>query len=109
MKDTVFHQLLKPITDKLMSVGVQRYQSDYHCKRFSTSDHLKVLIYTHIHEIKSLRTLEAALTHQKLGIKSKVKKSTLSDANSKRPVDFFSWILKQLISLLPRKKHKEID
>lgn len=108
MKDTVFQQLLKPITKKLISACVQRYQSDYHCKYFSTLDHLKVLIYTHINEIKSLRTLEVALNKQKLGIKSKVKRSTLSDANAKRPAECFMWILGQLMSLLPRKMHKEI-
>ncbi len=109
MKDNVFQQLLKPITKKLINTSVQRFQSDYHCKSFSTSDHLCVLIYTHIMEIKSLRTLEIALNKKKLGIKSKVKRSTLSDANAKRPADCFVWILEQLISLLPRKKRKEIN
>lgn len=109
MKDTVFQQFLKPITEKLIKTGVQRFQSDYHCKSFSTADHLKALIYTHIMGIKSLRTLEIAVARQKLGIKSKVKRSTLSDANAKRFPDCFTWILEQLISLLPRKKHKEIN
>lgn len=109
MKDTVFQQLLKPVTEKLINFCVQRFQSDYHCKYFSTSDHLKVLIFTHLNEIKSLRTLEVALMKQKLGIKSKVKRSTLSDANTKRSADCFVWILEQLLYLLPRKKHKEIN
>lgn len=109
VKDTVFQQLLKPVTEKLIKSGVQRFQSDYHCKSFSTHDHLKVLIYAHLKEIKSLRTLEIALDKKKLGLKNKVKRSTVSDANKKRPTDCFAWILEQLISLLPRKNHEEIN
>jgi DDE family transposase/uncharacterized protein DUF4372 len=109
MKDTVFQQLLKPITKKLIDTAAQRFQSDYHCKSFNTSDHLLALIYTHLHKIKSLRTLETALSNQLFGIKNKVKRSTLSDANSKRPVDCFAWILEQLTSLLPRKPRKGIN
>lgn len=109
MKDTVFQQLLKPITKKLIDTGVERFQSDYHCKSFNTSDHLRVLIYTHLQEIKSLRTLEIALNNKKRVIKGKIKRSTLSDANAKRPADCFAWILEQLIGLLPRKKRREIN
>lgn len=110
VKDNVFQQLLKPITAKLITAGVQRFQSDYHCKSFSTSDHLRVLIYTHLKGIRSLRTLEVALSKQKIGLNNKVvKRSTLSDANAKRPADCFVWILEQLMNLLPRKKYKEIN
>lgn len=91
-----------------MDAGVRRFQSDYHSKGFDTADHLRVLIYAHIHEIKSLRTLEVALKKQKLGIQSQIKRSTLSDANRSRSAECFTWILEQLIGLLPRKKHKEI-
>lgn len=109
MKDTVFQQLLKPLTEKLINTGVQRFQSDYCYKSFNTVDHLKLLIYAHLKEIKSLRTLEVALHKQKLGMKCNIKRSTLSDANAKRPADCFAWILGQLLSLIPRKKHKSVN
>lgn len=108
MKDTVFQQLLKPLTKKLMNESTHRFQSDYHYETFNTFEHLKTMIYAQINEIKSLRTLEVALNKQKIGIKARVKRSTLSDANRKRPADVFFWILNQLMSFLPRKKHKEI-
>jgi putative transposase len=108
MKDTVFQQILKPLTKKLMNECLTRFQSDYHYETFKTYEHLQAMIYAHINEIKSLRTLEVALNSQKLGIRAKIKRSTLSDANAKRPAECFFWILEQLMLMLPRKKHKEI-
>lgn len=108
MKDTVFQRLLKPITQNLIKECTERFRSDHRYESFNTFEHLKTMIYAHINEIKSLRTLEVAINSQKLGIKSKVKRSTLSDANRKRSSESFFWLLDQLMSLLPRKKHKEI-
>ena len=108
MKDTVFLQLLKPITKKLMNECVQRFRSDYDCVNFKTVDHLRAMIYVHLHEIESLRTLEVAINSQKLGVKTKVSKSTLSDANKRRSAQCFFWLLEQLMSLVPRKIRKNI-
>ena len=109
MKDTVFQRILKPITDELMNECTKRFRSDYDCETFKTLDHLQTMIYAHLHEIKSLRILEVAINSQKLGISSKISRSTLSDANSKRPAQCFFWILEQLMFLLPRKIRKDID
>lgn len=107
-KDTVFQHILKPITNSLMQECHRRFQSDYRYTVFNTYEHLKTMIYVHINEIKSLRTLEVAINSQKLGIKPKIKRATLSDANRKRSAECFFWILNQLMSALPRKKHKEL-
>jgi putative transposase len=109
MKDTVFQQLLKPLTKELMNECVRRFQSDYDCEKFFTEPHLQTMVYAHLNEIKSLSTLEVAINSQKIGINCKIKRSTLSDANQKRPAECFFWILKQLISLLPRKMRKNIN
>lgn len=109
MKDTVFHHILKPITKNLIQECCRRFRSDHRYESFSTIDHLKAMIYAQIHEIKSLRTLEVAINSQKIGIKSQIKRTTLSDANKKRPADCFFWLLEQLMSLLPRRKYKEIN
>lgn len=103
MKDTVFQQILKPITEKLITECTARFRSDYDCVKFTTYDHLKTMIYAHLNEIKSLRTLEVAINSQKMGMKNQVKRSTLSDANNRRSADSFFWLLEQLMSLLPRK------
>lgn len=89
------------------------YDSDYYSKRFKTYDHLIVLLYAQLHEIKSLRDLEIAFNSQKelkeLLCCSEVKRSTLSDANKQRPAECFLWIGEQLISLLPRRQRKSIN
>jgi len=108
MKDTVFQRLLKPITKELIEECTRRYRSDYDYEIFKTLDHLQTMIYAHLHEIKSLRVLEMAINSQKLGMSIKVSRSTLSDANRRRPSQCFFWLLEQLMSLLPRKKRKEI-
>src|SRR5579862_578519 len=109
MKDTVFQQLLKPITKKLMDECRGRFNADHDYETFKTREHLQAMVYAHIHEIKSLRTLEIAINSQKIGIKSKTRRSTLSDANRKRPAQVFFWILEQLMLLLPKKRCKEIN
>lgn len=108
MKDTVFQQTLKPITTKLIDECLKRFRSDYDCEKFKTVDHLKAMIFSHLCGIKSLRSLETAINGKKIGLTSKVKRSTLSDANSRRPAQVFFWILEQLMSLLPRKRCKEM-
>lgn len=108
IKDTVFQQILKPVTKKLIGECSKRFRSDYNYETFKTADHLHVMVFSHLCEIKSLRSLEAAMTGRKIGLLKKVSRSTLSDANKKRPWQAFLWILEQLMLLLPRKKCKEI-
>lgn len=103
MKDTVFQQILKPLTQELLKECSRRFQSDYDCEKFLTWHHLQTMIYAHLNEIKSLSTLEVAINSQKIGINCEVKRSTLSDANQRRPAKCFLWILEKLMSLLPRK------
>ncbi len=109
MKDTVFQQVLKPISKKLMQECIERFQSDFRCSKFKTTEHLHTMIFVHLHEIKSLRTLEVALNGRNLGVKAKINRSTLSDANKTRSVHCFLWILEQLLSLLPRKLRSNVN
>ncbi len=109
MKDTVFQQLLKPLTPKLLQECTARFRSDYDCKKFLTWHHLQTMVYAHLNEIKSLESLEVVINSQKIGITSEVKRSTLSDANQRRPAECFFWMLQQLMSLLPRKLRKKIN
>ena len=67
------------------------------------------MIYAHLTEMKSLRTLEVAINSQQIGIKTKIKRSTLSDANNRRPAACFFWLLEQVMSLLPRKLRKGLN
>ena len=110
---TTFEALLKPITEGLLKESVSSYDSDYYIKTFKTYDHLIVLLYAQLHEIKSLRDLEIAFNSQtqlKNLLKcNEVRRSTLSDANARRPAGCFLWIAEKLMSLLPRKQRKEVN
>lgn len=95
IKDTVFQQLLKPLTKKLITECSDRFRSDYDYETFKTADHLRVMIFTHLCEIKSLRALEVAVNKRKIGLSNKISRSTLSDANKKRPAKaFFGYLNK---------------
>lgn len=109
MKDTVFQRILKPITPTLMQQCTLRFRSDYHYDTFNTLAHLQTMIYAHLNEIKSLRTLEVALNSQNVGVLTKIKRSTLSNANTNRSSECFFWILEQLLTTLPRKIRKDIN
>ena len=108
MKDTVFHQLLVPLSDNLIQECIKRFRSDYYYETMNTQTHLKAMIYAQINESKSLRLLETTINSQNIGIEVKIKRSTLSDANAKRNADCFFWLLDQLMSLLPRTIRKEV-
>lgn len=91
-----------------MNDCVKKFNADYHYETFKTREHLQSMVYAQINEIRSLRTLEVALNSQKIGIKTKISRSTLSDANTKRPAQVFFGILEQLMFLLPNRRCKGI-
>lgn len=70
------------------------------------------MIYSQLYEIKSLRDLEVSFNSQKslhsTMLCKKINRSSVSDANTSRSAESFLWIAEQLMSLLPRKKRKEV-
>jgi hypothetical protein len=109
VKDTVFQEILKPISSDLISKSVKIFNSDYDYEKFKTHEHLQTMIYVHLNQMSSLRTLEVAINNQELGFSTKVCRSTLSDANKKRKADCFLWILEELLTLLPKKQKNEFS
>lgn len=109
MKDTVFQEILKPIRVDLIKKCVNIFNSDYAYETFKTYEHLQTMIYVHLNQISSLRTLEAAINNQDLGFSTKICRSTLSDANKKRKADCFLWLLEELLTLLPKKQKNEFS
>lgn len=108
-----FEALLKPLTKQLLAESVRQFDSDYYSKAFKTYDHLLVMLYAQLHDVKSLRDLEIAFNsqkelHQRLCC-GRVTRSTLSDANVRRPSECFLWMAEQLMNLLPRQKRKEVN
>ncbi|HAU1758787.1 TPA: IS4 family transposase, partial [Legionella pneumophila] len=104
-----FQEIIKPITTDLLKECVTIFKSDYDYEKFKTYEHLQSMLYVHLNQISSLRTLETAINSQDLGLSAKICRSTLSDANRRRKADCFLWILEQLLEMLPKKQKKEFS
>ena len=90
-------QILNYIEPSDISRTAKKYSSDRYYKKFKTFDHLVTMIYATLSGVSSLRELstvmlacEGRISH--LNIKNFPKRSTLSDANSKRTSEVFGAI-----------------
>ena len=100
----VFAQLIKLIPISTVNRLRDRHRSDRYYKTFKTADHLVSMLYACFHNCTSIRevTTGLAASYNKLfhlGISSVPRRSTLSDANAKRPVEFFSDLYHELYRL----------
>lgn len=93
----IIKQILNYIEPSDISRTAKKYSSDRYYKKFKTFDHLVTMIYATLSGVSSLRELstvmlacEGRVSH--LNIKNFPKRSTLSDANSKRTSEVFGAI-----------------
>jgi putative transposase len=105
-EDSVFGRLLKPVCRRAFAAVVKRHDGDAYDKSFRSWDHLVALIFAHLSGIDGLRGLEAVWNahshhHYHLG-SGKLKRSTLSEANSRRPVAIFAETFAMLSGLADR-------
>ena len=99
---SVFGQLISLIDDSLVKKEVKKCDSDRYTKRFTTKDHLISMLFCSFAKCNSLREVSGAM----LGLSGKTesfqlshipKRSTLSDANKNRKVEFFEEIYNKLL------------
>jgi putative transposase len=93
-RNSIFGDLLKAIDRRRFREIVERHDGDAYDKSFKSWDHLVTLVSAQLGRITSLRGLELAFKanshqHYHLGV-GKVPRSTLSDANARRPVEVFA-------------------
>ena len=98
----LFQEIIKSLPRRRIDGLVAAHGSDKWCKRFSTFEHLVVMIYAQLSGQTSLRDLEASFNasparHHHLRCRG-VRRSTLSDANAARPTAVFEAILSLLIN-----------
>src|SRR6266498_2445317 len=93
----IFTQLLKFIPRDIVSRIVCNNKADRYCKRFNTYEHLVTMLYSVFNNCNSLREVttgmlafEQRLTH--LGIRYHPRRSTISDANTRRSAEVFGEI-----------------
>ena len=97
----VLAQLIKFIPDGVICRLTERHSADRYYKTFKSRDHLISMLYACFHNCTSLREVTTGLeaSYNKLlhlGMKNVPRRSTLSDANSRRPVEFFEDLYHEL-------------
>jgi len=97
----IFTQLLSLIPDYLLQSLAHKYQADRYCKTFDSRHHLVTLLFGIINQCTSLREVVTGLqvatskqAHFKLV--HDIRRSTLADANKRRPEAFFGELFHEL-------------
>ena len=85
----VFSQITDHLPLHIFRRCVQRYLGERYVKRFSCLDQFLVMAFAQLTHRESLRDIEACLRAQNnklyhMGIRSKISRSTLADANEQR-------------------------
>ena len=93
-QNTVLGDLLKVLPRRRFAAIVERHKGDKYIKGFSSWDHLVTLISAQLGGLSSLREVQAvwnaqAAHHYHLGT-GLIRRSTLSDANQRRPSAIFA-------------------
>lgn len=110
-RNSIFASLLKPIDRRWFRSIVERHGADAYDKSFKSWDHLVAMTFAQLNGAEGLRELEAAFNananhhyHWNVG---KLARSTLSDANARRPVGVFEDVFTMLSNLVDRQTRHE--
>jgi IS4 transposase len=110
-QNTVFHQVIKLIPRTTFSSFVQKHQADRGVRKLDSWTWFGALLFGQLSGHYSIRAIERLFTghhskFKKLGF-SEVKKSTLADANARRPLgvleETFNYLLGQAKKVAPKK------
>jgi putative transposase len=109
--NSIFASLLKPIDRRRFQAIVDRFDGDAYDKSFKSWDHLVALIYAQLSHADSLRGLAAGFNanaehHYHLGV-GELARSTLADANARRPVSIFAHAFALLAGAADRRTRRE--
>ena len=110
--NSVFHELLKHIPWHRFDALVDEHGADYRVRRLRTKDQFVALLYGQLGGSASLRDIEQALTSHSgrlshLGAR-KPARSTLADANAKRPWAVFSELFATMAGQASRRVRRQL-
>lgn len=105
-QNSLFHDLLKRIPWSTFDRLVDDHRADHRTRRLTTRDQLIALLYGQLAGASSLREMEIGLKSHcnrlyHIGAKP-VSRSTLADANERRPAAVFSGLFADLVRLAGR-------
>jgi putative transposase len=110
LRDSIFGNVLKPINRRQFQAIVERWDGDAYDKSFKSWDHLVVLMYAQLSHLDSLRGLEAGFNanvlYRNLDV-GELARSTLSDANARRPVGVFAETFAMVAAMADRQMRCE--
>jgi putative transposase len=109
--DSIFGGLLKPIPRRWFDAVVARHKADAYDKSFGSWDHLTLLVFAQLSGVEGLRSLAAAWNananqHYHLDV-GKIARSTVADANARRPLAVFTETFSMLSGLADRTLRRE--
>ncbi len=116
-RNTIFYQLLTFLPRQRFQAMVDRHKGDHRIRTLSCWDQLIALLFGQFSGRQSLRDLEDSFNskqahHYHLGTRA-IRRSSLSDANHKRPVAIFQetffYLLEKVRSQFSGKIAAEID
>jgi len=107
---SIFGKLLEPIKRRQFETLAARHAGDAYVKSFTSWNHLLALVYAQFSSAVSLRGLEAGWNansqhHYHLG-SGRLVRSTLADANKRRPVALFAETFSLVASQLDRQTRR---
>ncbi len=110
--NTLFHHLLKHIPRFRFQACVERHQGDKHVRQLDCWTQFVSLLYAQLSQSVSLRDVEGCMASHSnlnyhLGVK-KVRRSTLADANAKRPAAIFQEVFNLLLDKVQNPQRREI-
>ena len=108
---TIFSQLVEPLDRRRFEAIVARWNADAYDKSFRSWEHLMVLIHAQLSHAPSLRALVTSWNAQANGhyhlACDEIARSTLADANARRPVQAFAEALTMTAALTDRSTRAE--
>ncbi len=103
----VFSQVMDHLPIHTFRRCVKRYNGNHHIKTFTCQDHYRCMAFAQLTYRESLRDIEACLKAQQnklyhMGIRSRVARSTLAEANEKRDWRIYADFAQSLIQTARR-------
>ena len=100
----IFNQLLSLIPRATINRLVRKYKADRYCKKFRCHDHLVTMLFGTLQQCSSLRELMTGMQAcygrlKHLGLIYTPRRTTLADANCRRPVGFFEDLYHEIYRL----------
>ncbi len=105
-QNSVFHDLLKRVPWQVVTRLVNEHGSDRRVRRLSTKDQLIALLYGQLSGASSLREIEGGLASHEARLYHvggrPARRSTLADANARRPSAVFSELFATMVARAQR-------